>query len=147
MARSERLYREVRVVSFFNKRKVEQPQTATVNATQAVESDFTERFTAWLGALERVQAELDADALTPDILSSAGAIPVPQTSAGLLNRTQQVYIWSYARSFTERMLENKRVEASAAAYRLEESGADATRARRAADYWASAAAQSAELLA
>jgi hypothetical protein len=111
-----------------------------------VESDFIERFKAWLSAVERAQTELDADALTPDILSRAGAIPVPQAGAGLLNRTQQVYIWSYARSFTERMLENKTIEASAAAYRLEESGADATHARRAADYWTSVAAQAAQSL-
>jgi hypothetical protein len=134
-------------MSFFSKRKVDQPQTATVNATQAVESDFTERFKAWFSAVERAQAELDADALTPDILSRVGAIPVPQADAGLLNRTQQVYIWSYARSFTERMLENKTIEASAAVCRLKESGADATRGRRAADYWTSVAAQVAQSLA
>jgi hypothetical protein len=72
---------------------------------------------------------------------------VPQTGNRLLNRTQQVYVWSYARTFTDQMVENKRVQASAAAYRLEESGTDATRTRRAADYWASVAAHAAQLLA
>lgn len=84
---------------------------------------------------------------TPEIISRVGAMPTPQTGTGPLNRTQQVYVWSYARTFTDRMVENKRIEASAAAYRLEESGADATRARRAADYWASVAAHAAQVLA
>ena len=106
-------------MSFFRKRKADQPQTVAVNSTKAV----------------------------PDIISKVGEIPVPQTSNGLLNRTQQVYVWSFARTFTERTVENKRIQASAAAYRLEESGTDATRTRRVADYWASVAAHAAQLLA
>lgn len=134
-------------MSFFSKRKLDQPQAVAVNATEAVVSAFTESFKAWLSAVERAQVESDADALTPDIISRVGAIPVPQTGNGLLNRTQQVYVWSFARSFTERMVENMRIQASAAAYRLEGSGADTTRSRRAADYWATVEAHTARSLA
>jgi hypothetical protein len=121
---------------FFGKSRSVQAPMVDVNAAKAVETDFTENFKAWLSAVERAQVESNADALTPDILSGVGVIPVPQTGNPRLNRTQQIYLWSFARSFTGTMLEHLRIRASAATYQLEEAGGDSTRSRRAADFWA-----------
>lgn len=122
-------------MSLFGKRK--SAPMVDHDAAEAVQSDFTENFKAWLSAVERAQMESSADTLTPDIHAEVGAIPVPQTGNGRLNRTQQIYLWGFARSFSGTMLENKRNQALSAVYQLEKSGGDATRTHRAADFWAS----------
>jgi hypothetical protein len=133
-------------MSLFGKRKADRPRTVDVMAAQAVQEDFTENFKAWLNAVERAQVESNADALTTEMLSSTGAIPVPRTNNGRLNDTQQIYLWSFARSYIATMLENMRVRASAATYRLEKSGYDSARSRRAADFWAGVEAYAAQVL-
>lgn len=133
-------------MAFFGKRKADRPRTVDVNAAQAVQDDYVENFKAWLNAIECAQVESNADALTTDIVSRIGAIPTLQTNNGRLNDTQRVYLRSFARSFTEQMLERTRIHASVATHQLEKSGGDTTRTRRADDFWASVQAYAAHVL-
>jgi hypothetical protein len=139
-------------MALFGRRRVEQlaekQQHATrLKALEAAQSDFTEKFRVWLEAVKEVQVDTGANALTDEILSRVGALPLPQDD-GLLNRTQHVYLASFARSYCGSILEHQTDNAVVAESEAGNSGVNnLQRLRYAVGYWKSVEAYVAQALA
>jgi hypothetical protein len=131
----------------FGKRKsVPQQQIADQRVLDEAQNNFSARFKAWLDAVGRAQVDTGADALTDEIIGRVGVLPQPETEP-TLNRTQLIFLQSYARSYGTRMLQHHRTQAVVAAVEAERAGAEDSQQRQnAADYWGSVEAYAAQIL-
>jgi hypothetical protein len=117
-------------------RDAELEEHVSIGAVEAAQSDFTQRFKAWLGTVEQLQTESDARTFSNDLLHTVGVMPLPHFATGSPSRTQLIYLVSFARSYCETTLDHKTMEARTTEARTGQEGNDAQRANVAA-YWES----------
>ncbi|GAA4609144.1 hypothetical protein GCM10023107_90160 [Actinoplanes octamycinicus] len=113
----------------------QQQQVVDQRALEEAQNDFSSRFKAWLESLGEAQAHSGADAPTDAVVERVGGVPQPQATE-TLNRTQIIFLRSYARSYGVRLVENRKMQAVVATARPDSSNPERSRQlQAAADFW------------
>jgi hypothetical protein len=125
----------------FGKRKAEerkaeeQQNAAKRKAWEDAREAFDRDFQDWFERIAQLQADTGSPVLTDEILMQAGEFPRPYNE-GSLHELQQISLASYARTYVNRRLEGKTIDAVISAKRAKETGsAEVSQLEGAAQFW------------